>query len=86
MSLTEGVAEEADVTISATAEAWSQLVNGDKKPEEMFLGGDLQIGGNFGLLANLLSVFSLAPPNSYLGKQWRLEVSYADGVRWQTSG
>lgn len=79
VSLAEGLSRDADATISSDSAAWLRLINGDTQPDEMFLSGELDISGNFNLIAKLASVFSFAQPGVYAGKRWRLDVSYFEG-------
>ncbi len=78
LRLNEGKHGQPSVSVQASSEAWLALINGDKGAEEMFLGGNLQIGGSFEILAGIVDVFTFTSPGHFPGVTWRLDVNYLD--------
>ena len=50
--------EEADVTLTATAEVFQQIIEGDLNPTTAFMSGRLAVDGNMGMAMKLASVLS----------------------------
>lgn len=50
--------EEADVTLTASAEVFQQILEGDLNPTTAFMSGKLSVDGNMGMAMQLGSVLS----------------------------
>ncbi len=50
--------EEADVTLSADAETFEQILNGEMNPTGAFMSGKLSVDGDMGIAMKLASVLA----------------------------
>ena len=50
--------EEADVTLSATAEVFQEIMEGDQNPTSAFMTGKLSVDGDMGMAMKLAGLLS----------------------------
>jgi putative sterol carrier protein len=56
-TVSEGVASDPNITISAGDEDWLQIVSGRLNPQMAFMTGKLKVKGDMGLAMRLQSIF-----------------------------
>jgi putative sterol carrier protein len=57
VTVADGLAEDADVTISASKEVFEKIVSGEQNPNAAFMMGKLKIKGDMGAAMKLGSLF-----------------------------
>lgn len=57
----QGTAETPNLTITGESTTWLQIMRGELRAEQAFLGGKLKFAGDVGLLLKLATLFSRDP-------------------------
>jgi putative sterol carrier protein len=88
LTLVDGVCDSPDLYVEADPASWLSLINGQASPEDLFLSGKLQVGGDATLAMRLADVIGgTAEQTRFRSAPWRLEVNYLDALRleWERS-
>jgi putative sterol carrier protein len=78
VEITTGQHSGPTVTVQANTPDWLTLINGEGSPEELFLGGKINVTGDLEFVLSLVDVLHIAPPGKYLPDLWRLIFNYFD--------
>jgi alpha-glucosidase (family GH31 glycosyl hydrolase) len=81
--LTDGRHPSPTAAVTADAGDWLALINGQAKPEELFLAGKLELSGDLQLLQRLADVIYAVPGGTFAADQWSLEFDYLGLARYR---
>ena len=82
-TLRDAAQEPVDAAISAEAQDWLALINGEETPQSLFVQGKLDMQGNMELVVHLADAFDFVAPGNYRPDGWRLTIDYMDLLRCQ---